>query len=152
MTRLTYSTKKCRTARKLDELERILDELLSDSECKVIIFSEWVRMLSLVQSLLSDIGVDYALHTGSVPQKRRKAEINRFKEDPDCRIFLSSESGGTGLNLQVANAVVNLDQPLEPRQAGTEDRPRMAKAPEAFGHRREPGQREFYRAQDAFSH
>ncbi len=99
---------------KLDELERILDELLSDSECKVIIFSEWVRMLSLVQSLLSDIGVDYALHTGSVPQKRRKAEINRFKQDPDCRVFLSSESGGTGLNLQVANAVVNLDQPWNP--------------------------------------
>ena len=99
---------------KLDELERILDELLSDSECKVIIFSEWVRMLSLVQSLLSDIGIDYALHTGSVPQKRRKAEINRFKEDPDCRIFLSSESGGTGLNLQVANAVINLDQPWNP--------------------------------------
>ena len=99
---------------KLDELERILEELLSDAESKVIIFSEWVRMLSLVQSLLSEIGIDYALHTGSVPQKQRKAEINRFKQDPDCRVFLSSESGGTGLNLQVANAVVNLDQPWNP--------------------------------------
>ncbi len=99
---------------KLDELERVLEELLNDADSKVIIFSEWVRMLSLVQSLLSDIGIDYALHTGSVPQKQRKAEINRFKEDPGCRVFLSSESGGTGLNLQVANAVVNLDQPWNP--------------------------------------
>ena len=105
---------KVRDCPKLDELERILEELLSDADSKVIIFSEWVRMLSLVQSLLSDIGIDYALHTGSVPQKQRKAEISRFKQDPDCRVFLSSESGGTGLNLQVANAVVNLDQPWNP--------------------------------------
>ena len=105
---------KVRDCPKLDELERILEELLSDADSKVIIFSEWVRMLSLVQSLLSDIGVDYALHTGSVPQKQRRAEIKRFKEDPDCRVFLSSESGGTGLNLQVANAVINLDQPWNP--------------------------------------
>ncbi|MXX90291.1 MAG: DEAD/DEAH box helicase [Boseongicola sp. SB0677_bin_26] len=105
---------KVRDCPKLDELERILEELLGDADSKVIIFSEWVRMLSLVQSLLSDIGIDYALHTGSVPQKQRKAEISRFKEDPDCRVFLSSESGGTGLNLQVANAVVNLDQPWNP--------------------------------------
>ncbi len=99
---------------KLEELERILEELLTDDESKVIIFSEWVRMLSLVQSLLSDLGIDYALHTGSVPQKQRKVEINRFKQDPNCRVFLSSESGGAGLNLQVANAVVNLDQPWNP--------------------------------------
>ncbi len=105
---------KVRDCPKLDELERILEELLGDADSKVIIFSEWVRMLSLVQSLLGDIGIDYALHTGSVPQKQRKAEISRFKEDPDCRVFLSSESGGTGLNLQVANAVVNLDQPWNP--------------------------------------
>ncbi len=105
---------KVRDCPKLEELERVLEEMLSDADSKVIIFSEWVRMLSLVQSLLSDIGVDYALHTGSVPQKQRRAEISRFKEDPDCRVFLSSESGGTGLNLQVANAVVNLDQPWNP--------------------------------------
>ncbi len=105
---------KVRDCPKLDELERILEELLHDADSKVIIFSEWVRMLSLVQSLLSDIGVGYALHTGSVPQKQRRAEIKRFKEDPDCRVFLSSESGGTGLNLQVANAVINIDQPWNP--------------------------------------
>ena len=58
--------------------------------------------------------IDYAWHTGSVPQKHRRTEINRFKIDPDCRVFLSSESGGVGLNLQVANAVINIDQPWNP--------------------------------------
>ena len=49
-----------------------------------------------------------------VPQIRRRAEIRRFREDPECRLFLSSESGGVGLNLQAADTVVNLDQPWNP--------------------------------------
>ena len=59
-------------------------------------------------------GVEFAWHTGSVPQPQRRAEIRRFREDPECRLFLSSESGGVGLNLQVADTVVNMDQPWNP--------------------------------------
>lgn len=99
---------------KLEELERVLEEMLEDAQRKIIIFSEWVRMLDLVRQRLGDLDVDFALHTGSVPQNRRRAEINRFKQDPTCRLFLSSESGGTGLNLQVASAVINLDLPWNP--------------------------------------
>lgn len=100
---------------KVDELERVLEDIWSDDpERKVIIFSEWVRMLELVQGRLDKMGVDYALHTGSVPQKERRAEIKRFKSDPGCRVFLSSESGGVGLNLQSASVVLNLDLPWNP--------------------------------------
>ena len=59
-------------------------------------------------------GVEFAWHTGSVPQVRRRAEIRRFREDPECRLFLSSESGGVGLNLQAADTVINMDQPWNP--------------------------------------
>ena len=45
---------------------------------------------------------------------RTRAEIRRFRDDPECRLFLSSESGGVGLNLQVADTVVNMDQPWNP--------------------------------------
>ena len=58
--------------------------------------------------------IGYALHTGDVQQRRRREEIRRFKEDPDCRVFLASESGGVGLNLQAASVVVNLDMPWNP--------------------------------------
>ena len=58
--------------------------------------------------------IGYALHTGEVQQRRRREEIRRFKEDPDCRVFLASESGGVGLNLQAASVVVNLDMPWNP--------------------------------------
>src|SRR5262245_5106902 len=60
------------------------------------------------------MGVDAAWHTGSLPQERRRAEINRFKHDPACRLFLSTDSGSVGLNLQVASAVVNMDLPWNP--------------------------------------
>lgn len=104
----------CRDCPKLEELEHLLGELLAEEECKIIIFSEWVRMLELVRELAVEMNVEFAWHTGQVPQERRRAEINRFKKDPACRLFLSSESGGVGLNLQVANTVINMDLPWNP--------------------------------------
>jgi hypothetical protein len=56
----------------------------------------------------------FAWHTGSVPQVKRRDEIRRFKSDPGCRLFLSTDSGGLGLNLQVASVVINLDLPWNP--------------------------------------
>ena len=99
---------------KLDEIERLLPDLLSDPHRKILIFSEWVRMLALVRECAVTAGVEFAWHTGSVPPLRRRAEIRRFREDPECRLFLSSESGGVGLNLQAADTVINLDQPWNP--------------------------------------
>jgi len=105
----------CRDCPKLDELEDILDDVLGDDpEAKVIVFSEWVRMLDLVKELLDAKKIGYAEHTGKIPQQKRREQIRRFKQNADCRVFLSSESGGTGLNLQVANIVINLDLPWNP--------------------------------------
>ncbi|MCY3768298.1 MAG: DEAD/DEAH box helicase [Gammaproteobacteria bacterium] len=99
---------------KLDELKRILPDLLEDRNRKILIFSEWVRMLELVRNLISDAGWELAWLTGQVPQPRRRAEIHRFRKDPDCRFFLSSEAGGVGLNLQAADTVINMDLPWNP--------------------------------------
>ena len=103
-----------RTCPKLKELENIFDESCSDPEVKIVVFSEWVRMLELVRELLDKMKFGYALHTGSVPQRRRRAEIQMFKTDPHCRVFVSSDSGGVGLNLQNASVVVNCDLPWNP--------------------------------------
>ncbi len=87
---------------------------MEDGDHKVIIFSEWERMLELVRELATRMEVGFAWHTGSVPQIRRRTEIKRFKQDPACRLFLSTDSGSVGLNLQAANVVINLDQPWNP--------------------------------------
>ena len=104
----------CRVSPKLDELENILTDLLADPSSKVIVFSEWERMLELVRELAQRMEFDFAWHTGSVPQDKRRVEIRRFKNDPSCRLFLSTDSGSVGLNLQAANAVVNVDLPWNP--------------------------------------
>ena len=104
----------CRISPKLEELEGVLGDLLAEPDRKVIVFSEWERMLVMVRELAGEMGVEVAWHTGSVPQVRRRAEINRFKHDPACRLFLSTDSGSVGLNLQVASAVINVDLPWNP--------------------------------------
>ena len=104
----------CRISPKLEELEGILGDLLQEPDRKIIVFSEWERMLELVRELAAEMGIEAAWHTGSVPQQRRRAEIVRFKQDPTCRLFLSTNSGSVGLNLQVASAVVNVDLPWNP--------------------------------------
>lgn len=103
-----------RTCPKLAELEKILEECRANADVKLLIFSEWERMLELVQGLCNRLRLGYALHSGSVPQMRRRAEIQRFKNDPGCQVFLSTDSGSTGLNLQNASVVINCDLPWNP--------------------------------------
>jgi hypothetical protein len=104
----------CRDCPKLDELARVLDEVLADPDVKVIVFSEWEGMLARVREHADEHGIGYAWHTGSVPQQRRRAEILAFRQDPACRLFLSTDSGGVGLNLQHASVVINCDLPWNP--------------------------------------
>ena len=99
---------------KVHELEAVLEDLDVRRTRKAIIFSEWERMLELVRDLVREMGLDFAWHTGSVPQAKRREEIRRFKTDPACRLFLSTDSGGLGLNLQAASVVINLDLPWNP--------------------------------------
>ena len=104
----------CRDCPKLDELARVLDEVLADPDVKVIVFSEWEGMLARVREHAEENGIGFAWHTGSVPQQRRRAEILAFRQDPACRLFLSTDSGGVGLNLQHASVVINCDLPWNP--------------------------------------
>ena len=69
-----------KVAPKIDALLSILDDIWTDQpERKVIVFSEWERMLYLLAQALENEQLDYAWHTGSVAQHKRRDEINRFK-------------------------------------------------------------------------
>ena len=103
-----------RACPKLAELEKILEECRDNPDVKVLVFAEWERMLELTRGLCDRLKLGFAWHTGTVPQKRRRAEINAFKSDPLCRVFLSTDSGAAGLNLQNASVVINCDLPWNP--------------------------------------
>src|ERR1700722_4030513 len=83
----------CRISPKLEELEGILDDLLAEPARKVMISSGWERMLTMVRDVATEMGFETTWHTGYLPRDRRRAEINRFKRDPACRLFLSTDSG-----------------------------------------------------------
>ena len=101
---------------KLLELEEILLEKLDihNNQRKIIIFSEWTTMLTIIGRMLTKNGIGFTELTGNVAVKERKKVIKEFEENPGCRIFLSTESGGTGLNLQVADTVINFELPWNP--------------------------------------
>jgi ERCC4-related helicase len=101
---------------KLHELREILvDKLdLVNRNGKVIIFSEWVTMLNLIGKMLHDCGIGFAQLSGKVMVKNRDKLVKKFETDSNCKVFLSTEAGGAGLNLQVADTVINFELPWNP--------------------------------------
>ncbi|MBI3296690.1 MAG: DEAD/DEAH box helicase family protein [Elusimicrobia bacterium] len=117
--RITPALKKKIGSPKLEEFHKVMSELLEDPTQKVVVFSQWERMLRLAELTIRDIlesaGARSVVFCGSLPMKKRAEEVQRFLEDPSTRVFFSTDAGGVGLNLQHgANIVVNLDVPWNP--------------------------------------
>jgi len=101
---------------KLEELKYILLNKLDvqNTNQKIIIFSEWVKMHKLIGKMLREHNIGFAELNGSVPVKARGELIRKFETDDKCKIFLSTEAGGSGLNLQVADTLINFELPWNP--------------------------------------
>lgn len=99
---------------KVTEVMNILENALESADCKVVIFSEWERMTRLVALELDAHGIDYAYLNGNIPAHKRGELIDRFNGQKNCRVFLSTDAGSIGLNLQTANLIINLDLPWNP--------------------------------------
>jgi len=99
---------------KLEELDDLFDRLFSEENRKVLLFSEWTTMLDLIEPLLEKRGLSFVRLDGSVPQKLRQGLVHEFQTNPSCRLFLTTNAGSTGLNLQAANTVINVDLPWNP--------------------------------------
>ncbi|OYU64921.1 MAG: helicase [Cytophagaceae bacterium BCCC1] len=99
---------------KVDELMNIVDEFLETNDSKVVVFSQWERMTRLVAAEFDKKGIEYEYLHGGIPSQKREKLLKNFKENPNSRIFLSTDTGGVGLNLQSASLVINLDIPWNP--------------------------------------
>lgn len=99
---------------KTDELMTLLGEMFEHQKAKAVVFSQWTRTHELIIRRLERRGWGYVYFHGGVPGPKRKDLIAEFKKNPDCRLFLSTDSGGVGLNLQAATAVINMDLPWNP--------------------------------------
>ena len=99
---------------KADELVTVLDDVFQDPGAKAVVFSQWVRMHEILVRRFERRRWGHVQFHGGVDAPRRKVLIDRFREDPRCRAFLSTDAGGVGLNLQHAAVVVNVDVPWNP--------------------------------------
>ena len=71
-------------------------------------------MLDRIETRIEELGADYVRLDGQVPQKKRAELIAKFQNDPGCRVICMTNAGSTGLNLQAANTVINVDLPWNP--------------------------------------
>jgi len=99
---------------KLDELASILEEGCQLAGLKAVVFSQWAQMGEMVEDLVRAMGLGCVRLHGGVPSAKRGALLDRFHDDDACQVFISTDAGGTGLNLQCASLLVNLDIPWNP--------------------------------------
>lgn len=105
---------KSRDDTKIDEVMSILDEVFENSDEKVVIFSQWERMTRLVAAELDQRQVKFEYLHGGIESIKRKDLLDNFQNNPESRVFLSTDAGGVGLNLQSASLLINLDIPWNP--------------------------------------
>ena len=99
---------------KADELAALFDELFAQPDAKAVVFSQWTRTHDIVIRRLESRGIGYVSFHGGIPSEKRPTLVERFRQDPDCRVFLSTDAGAAGLNLQHASTLVNMDLPWNP--------------------------------------
>jgi hypothetical protein len=93
----------------------LLEEVFQTPGAKAVVFSQWRLTHELIKRRLAERGWDHVQFDGNVPGEQRGALVERFHANPACRLFLSTDAGGVGLNLQHAAAVVvNTDLPWNP--------------------------------------
>lgn len=99
---------------KRERLFELLEHLTAEEDRKIVLFSEWTRMLNLIEEDLQALNVRYVRLDGSVSQKKRQQLVHEFQNEADCQLFITTNAGSTGLNLQAANTVINVDLPWNP--------------------------------------
>ncbi|MBA2368219.1 MAG: DEAD/DEAH box helicase [Candidatus Protochlamydia sp.] len=80
-----------------------------ESQQKVVIFSQYLGMLDILQNYLTEQDIGYATIRGST--QNRKEELNRFNQDPSCEVFIGSlQAAGLGIDLTAGSVVIHYDR------------------------------------------
>lgn len=99
---------------KVEECINLIMNVIAGGDGKVVVFSQWERMTRLIAAELEKRGVEFEYLHGGVPSHKRRTLTENFTENPDSRVFISTDAGSTGLNLQVASTLINVDLPWNP--------------------------------------
>lgn len=105
---------KTRFDTKIAEALQLVSAMAESGDEKAVIFSQWERMTRIMAEELDRAGIAYEYLHGGISAARRRTLADDFSHNPDTRVFLSTDAGSTGLNLQQASLVINLDLPWNP--------------------------------------
>lgn len=98
---------------KVEPLFNEIDTILSEDRTqKVIIFTEFVATQEYLRNLLVNRGYSVTILNGGMSIEERNAAMQEFRNQTN--IFISTDAGGEGLNLQFANIIINYDLPWNP--------------------------------------
>ncbi len=93
---------------KWDLFQELLEEIL-DSGQKIVVYSQFLGMIGIMEKYLTEKGIDFVTLTGKT--RNREKVIQRFNEDPSCRVFVGSlKAGGVGIDLVAASVVIHYDR------------------------------------------
>lgn len=105
---LGLTEKDIKKSPKLDQLKDFAKQIMNDEpSSKIVIFTEYERMARMIYNQLPHA----VLYTGQISDREKENAVQRFREDPNTKIFISTRAGSTGLNLQVANYMIHFDLP-----------------------------------------
>jgi len=95
------------------ELLVLLREQVEGRQSQAIVFTQWTRMAELIAEMLKDEKLSFGYLHGGVDADEREILVREFQTGKH-KIFLSTDAGGVGLNLQAASLVINFDLPWNP--------------------------------------
>lgn len=98
---------------KIEKLTGLIDEVINDdSNQKITIFTEFVATQRYIQKLLINLGYSVTILNGAMTMADRDVALKEFRNKTN--VFISTDAGGEGLNLQFANIIINYDLPWNP--------------------------------------
>ncbi|MCA9092534.1 MAG: DEAD/DEAH box helicase [Planctomycetaceae bacterium] len=99
---------------KLEWLRDFLQATCTCPENKVVVFTRWTRCLKMICTLCDFLNLKYVKLTGDTKTDERLEVVHQFTNDLQTLVFISTDAGGVGINLQVARIVVNLEPAWNP--------------------------------------
>ena len=102
------------TNNKISELKELVKNIIKFTGDKIVIFSQFVEVLKEINESLKKEQINSLIYSGELNQKGKDEIIDKFKNNVENKVLLSSDSGAYGLNLQDASCVVNFDLTYNP--------------------------------------
>jgi superfamily II DNA or RNA helicase len=93
---------------KWDLFVELLQETRASNQ-KLVVFSQYLGMIDIIESYLKQEGIGFSAIRGST--RDRKEQVHRFRDDPKCEVFVGSlQAAGVGIDLISASVVIHYDR------------------------------------------